>query len=243
VVPVLVLLTFAACLAFHRLVIRKGYLDERSGWPAKLASGSPSCPCQIVPDGVYLQPTYTWSRVGISGAVYVGLHPALLSLLGPEAEVEVRAAGDRVEKGDVLASLGRSGLRLTVRSPISGRVSRVNRRVVHGEPRWDEVEAGGAPWLYQVWSENVADETPRWLTGRRALEWARHRSEEVRSFLLEACPAGGLGAVMADGGDLPTGILGAMDQGVWHRFEERFLAPLEGAAAGAADPLHPLHQE
>jgi len=234
-VPVLVLLTFAACLVFDRLVVRKGYLDERSGWPAKLAWGSPSCPCQTVPDGVYLQPTYTWSRIGASGRVYLGVHPALLALVGPQGELELLAEGDRVEKGAALARLGRAERRLTVRSPIAGRVAKVNREATRGAAWWGEVAAGRTPWLYELRAETVAEETPHWLTGRAALDWTRRRYEELRAFLLDAAPAARLGAVMADGGDVSVGILGSMDQSVWTTLEERFLAPPVGGAERSDD--------
>ncbi len=228
-VPVLVLLTFAALVALHRFVLAKGYLDVTSGWPQKLEVLPQPAAERLVPEDVFLQPTYTWGRVGEWGTVCLGVHPMLLRLIGASGEIELRPRGDRVAKGEALARLGLGGRRLTVRSPIAGQVVRVNRRAA-GETRWLEVEDEGGPWLYCLRPEPAADETPRWLRGAAALDWTRGQYRQLRTYLQSTVVAGHLGAVMADGGELPVGILAETDQGVWTGLERRFLAP-EGTMA------------
>jgi glycine cleavage system H lipoate-binding protein len=223
-VPVLVLLTFAALVALDHFVLSKGYLDEKSGWPARLEVLPPLAAHERVPAGVFLQPTYTWSRVGESGAVYLGVHPTLLGIVGPCCEIELRAPGERVAMGEALVRIGRAGRRLTVRSPIAGRVERVNRHA-GGEPGRRTVEGGNPPWLYLLRPESAAGAGSGWLSGEAALEWTRRRYDQLREYLQSADRAGHLGVVMADGGELPAGILGEMDEGVWAGLEDRFLSP------------------
>ena len=223
-VPVLVLLTFAALVALDRFVLAKGYLEESEGWPERLESLPGPAAVERVPADVFLQPTFTWSRIGEWGTVCLGVHPMLLRLIGTSGEVELRSKGERVKKGEPLVRLWRAGRHLTVRSPIGGRLVRVNRRA--GEAPWCEGE-DCPPWLYRLKPEGVEEEEARWLRGTAALEWTRRQYELLRAYLCEAVSPGRLGAVMADGGEVPAGILGETDQGVWTGLESRFLTPVD----------------
>ncbi len=230
-VSVLVVLTFAALVAFDWFVLRRGYLEEKAGWPAKLESLPAGAAEQQVPAGVFLQPTYTWSRVGEWGGVYVGVHPMLLRLIGESGEIELRAPGERVEKGDALVSIWRGGHHLTLRSPLTGRVDRLNRHA-SDQARWFVVEESGGPWLYHVRPERVAEEVPRWFSGAAALDWTRRQWQQLGAYLQSVVPAGHLGTVMADGGEPPLGILGEMDDAAWTGLERRFLAPAAEGGEG-----------
>jgi len=100
---------------------------------------------------------------------------------------------------------------------------RVNRRAADAMD-WRAVERDGAPWLYRLQTERGAGEGREWLSGAAALEWARVRYHQLCAYLQDAVAASHLGAVMSDGGELPSGILGEMDEGVWAGLEQRFLA-------------------
>ncbi len=228
-VPVLVLLTFAVLVALDYFVFRKGYLEERTGWPANLENLPLSAAHDRIPAGVFLQPTYTWSRIGEWGGVYIGVHPMLLRLVGEAGELELRAPGEHVAKGDALVRVGLAGRRLTLRSPVSGRVDRLNRHAA-GTP-WREIEGEGSPWLYRVKPEAIAEEKPQWFSGEAALEWTHRQYQQLRAYLQDVITGGHVGTVMADGGELPVGILGQLDEGVWTGLQDRFLA--EGGGSGA----------
>ena len=219
-VMVLVVLTFAVFIALDYFVLRKRHVLATEASPV-MAGLSPLWAAQEqVPAGVLLQPTFTWSRAAASGSVYFGVHPMLLQLVGAPFALEFRDPGERVAKGDPLVRVARGDRYLTVRSPVAGRVLEVNR-AAKGETRW---AANGDTWMYRVEPERVADEVPAWFSGDRAVEWTRRQYEQLRSYLHDAVADGHLGAVMADGGDLPTGILGDMDARVWAGLEDRFLA-------------------
>jgi glycine cleavage system H lipoate-binding protein len=220
-VVMLVLLTFAAFIALDYFVLRK-----RRALAVERAAGlSPLWAAQEqVPTGVLLQPTFTWSRATAKGAVLLGVHPMLLELVGAPFALEFRDPGETVAKGDPLVRVARGDRHLTVRAPVAGRVMEVNREAKHGT-RWSE---NADTWLYRLQPERVVDEVPLWFSGDRAVEWTRRQYAQLRSYLHDAAADGHLGAVMADGGDLPVGILGDMDESVWAGLEDRFLAHDEG---------------
>ncbi len=236
-VPVLVLLTFAALVALDRFVLSKGYLEEKSGWPATLETLPAEAASALVPDEVRLQPTYTWSRAGERGgdALYVGVHPLLLDLVGLPCELDLRAPGERVAAGDSLVRIGCGSRRLTVHSPVAGRVERVNPRAA-GATRWRVVPGEGAPWLYRIRGERTTGAAPAaWLKGDAALEWTRRQYRRLSDFLQAAAPAAHLGPVVADGGRLRAGLLREMDAGVWAGLDSWFLAPSGPAATRPGD--------
>lgn len=215
----LVVLTFAVFIALDYFVLRKRHALATDAAAAGL---SPLWAAQEqIPAGVQLQPTFTWSRATAKGAVLLGVHPMLLALVGAPFALEFRDPGTTVAKGDPLVRVARGDRHLTVRSPVSGRVLEVNR-ATKGGTRW----SGNADtWLYRLQPERIADEVPSWFSDERAVEWTRRQYGQLRGYLHDAVTDGHLGAVMADGGDLPAGILGEMDARVWAGLEDRFLAP------------------
>lgn len=167
-----------------------------------------------VPPGVFLQPTWTWSRLGEWGEIYVGVHPMLLALVGHPVELECVAPGANVAKGEPMLRFGSRGHRLTVRAPVAGMVELVNYPPVGGAA-FPAVHAPEATWLYRIFPDRLADEMQGWLTGEAAAEWTRRRYADLREYLVTAAGEGHLGTVMADGGELPAGVLAMMNDEVW----------------------------
>jgi glycine cleavage system H lipoate-binding protein len=221
-VALLVLLTFAVCVALDYFVWSRARSARAPAWRELEPLTAARRPA---PAGVFLQPTFTWSQVGSSGEVYVGVHPMLLGLVGDPLEFDCREPGERVAKGEPLVRVGRSGRRLTVRSPVAGRVEVVNSPPLAGRNALAPPETPDAPWLCRLLPDRLAEERTSWLSGDEAVEWTRRRYEDLRTYLHNAVVGAHLGTVMADGGEMPVGILAELDQGVWTGLADRFLAP------------------
>jgi glycine cleavage system H lipoate-binding protein len=223
-VVMLVVLTFAVFIALDYFVLSKRHVLAADASPATAGISPLQAAQQQVPAGVFLQPTFTWSRATASGNVLLGVHPMLLEMVGSPFALEFREPGEQVAKGDPLVRVTRGDRHLTVRSPMDGWVMQVNREA-KGTERW---AGNGDTWLYRLEPARVADEVASWFSGDRAVEWTRRQYAQLRSYLHDAVAGGHLGPVMADGGDLPAGILGDMDAQVWAGLEDRFLAHDEG---------------
>ena len=223
-VMVLVVLTFVVFIALDYFVFSRQHAE--AAFPAhETRPAVEALPAvrQAIPVGISLQPTFTWSRFGPAGEAYVGVHPMLVGLIGEACEFELLDAGAHVGRGDPLVRLAQGGHRLTVRSPIGGRVEHVNRQVT-GETRWRDLEENNGGWLYRIRPETATEESPGWLRGESAAAWTRRQYGLLRDFLHDTLADGHLGFVMADGGELPVGILEDMDGSVWAALEERFLS-------------------
>jgi glycine cleavage system H lipoate-binding protein len=216
-VAALVVLTLVVLVLLDRHVYGKRLTQAAARGPVGPPLTSLLSASRSVPAGVSLQPTFTWGSFGLDGELYLGVHPMLLGLIGTPLEVEALTPGTHVTKGEALVRIGTGGRHLTVRSPISGRVDRVNRPATNAaEPR--------NTWLYRLMPDHVTGETKGWLSGEQAAGWTRRRYADLREFLMRAAGDPRLGAVMADGGDLPTGILAEMDEQVWAGLDERLAA-------------------
>jgi glycine cleavage system H lipoate-binding protein len=221
-VAVLVVLTIAALIALDFFVLRKRRAVAPEPALAMPGLEPLSEAAARLPWGVFLQPTFTWTRIEPDGSLLVGLHPLLLGIVGAPYDIELLDDGETVGKGEPLVRIGKSGRHLTVRSPVAGRVTEINR-VVQGETDFAAVAKDGGSWLYRITPQHVGDEVPGWLIGERAVEWTRRQYDRVREHMLSLVGPGEVGAVLADGGELLTGVLGQLDAAAWEEFERSFL--------------------
>jgi glycine cleavage system H lipoate-binding protein len=219
----LVIISVAALIAFDYYVVRPRRVLRRQGVKIPMPGLEPlSGTARHVPADVFLQPTFTWSRIGEDGDLLVGLHPLLYGLVGAPYELELVAEGSPVTKGAPLARVGRAAHRLTVRAPVGGTVTAVNHRIA-GETDWSETEAGEGAWLYRVHPKDVGDETSTWFLGERAVAWTRDQYARLRNRLIGEVGQTPLGVVMADGGEIPVGVLNELDDKVWRVVQDEFL--------------------
>lgn len=222
-VALLVIVSIVALIALDYFVLRKGRMAREAVEKIEMPGLQPlSEAFRRLPAGVFLQPTYTWSRIREDGEVLVGLHPILFGLVGAPYELELLGEGREVKKGSPLARVGRSGRRLTVNAPFAGVITAVNHRV-SGETDWSGLSETDGAWLYRVRPVQVGDEVPTWLIGERAIEWTRAQYARLRNRLAGVAMAHSLGAVMPDGGEIPAGILGALDEQAWRAVQVEFL--------------------
>ncbi len=174
-----------------------------------------------LPDGVFLHPTLTWGRLHPEGDVELGIHPLLLGLVGKSSQIEPRGELGRIEEGDPIARIVAGDRELVVRSPTGGRIVATNPRATSdaswSEAIWDE------GWVCRVRPDRLSAEIGSWLISDEAVEWTKRRYGDIRDGILGLTPHGGSGLMLADGGEIPVGVLTQLDDEAWQRFEKDFL--------------------
>jgi len=221
-VALLVVLTILALLAADYFLLRRGrYAEEAEGIPLPGLEPLSAAIAQL-PAGVFLQPTFTWSRIRSDGDLLVGVHPLLFGLVGAPYGIELLPNGEHVGKGAPLARIRKSGRSLTVRSPVEGRIAEVNRAVT-GETDWKGLNGGTGSWLYRIIPVEVGSEVSTWMMAEQAADWTRRQYQRLREHLSTLAVGPDLARTMADGGEVPAGILAALDDAAWTRFEATFL--------------------
>lgn len=174
---------------------------------------------RMMPRGIFLQPSFTWSKILDSGDLAIGIQPVLIGLIGAPDEVVLAEPGENMPEGNVLLTLRKGNKSLQVRSPVSGTVEFVNPQIGKDTTPLDV----SRNWLYILKSVDVAAEVPRWLIEKRAEQWIKEKYRQIRNFFIQLAPDTQVGATLADGGDIPLGILDKFDNTVWQHFEEKFL--------------------
>ena len=172
-----------------------------------------------LPAGVFLQPTFTWSQVRSGGEVEIGVHPMLLSLVGPSRRLETRPVGEHVNRGDPLFTLEGCGRELTVRSPIAGRVIAANAPAP-SDTTWQS----RSDHTCLVGPDDLQSDIPLWMVGQSAVDWTKAQYGRIRDHLLARAAHPDTGLTLADGGELPEGALSSMDPEDWAAFERVFLS-------------------
>ncbi len=175
-----------------------------------------------LPGGVFLQNGFTWSRVTPDGAVEVGVHPMLIGLVGRDPELDLEIPGTRVERGHPFVRLGVGDRALSVRAPLSGRITARNRWP-RRDATWEGTRVRDGSWLYRIEPDDLAREVPTWMIGDRAADWTRNRYERIREHLQHAVADGTTGLALADGGEVPFGALHELPAEAWESFETKFL--------------------
>jgi glycine cleavage system H lipoate-binding protein len=175
-----------------------------------------------VPDGVFLQNGFTWSRVVPDGTVEVGVHPMLPGLIGDQTRYSLAETGRHFDRGDPILEIGTGERSARVRAPLSGRITARNR-FVSGPLSNREPDSVDTAWLYRIQPDDLAQEVASWMIGTPATEWAQDRYGRIREYLQRAVADGEAGLALADGGEVPVGALAGLDARAWSEFETRFL--------------------
>jgi glycine cleavage system H lipoate-binding protein len=217
-VVVLVVLTILALLALDYFVLSKRREMAEAAAPTLSAPEPLSRTVGQLPAGVFVQPGFTWSRIRENGDVATGVHPLVIGLVGEPYRVELMKVGESVERGEPFLQVGRGDRRLTLRSPVAGRIAEVNPDVARETARAGVRDRDGS-WLYRITPTHLDEEIPTWMVAERAAQWTRRQYEQLGEFFSGLVQEEAVGVTMADGGEIPTGILTKLDDRAWKEFQ------------------------
>lgn len=224
-----VILVVAAMFVHYLLVDRPREARARDGAPQPRPI-TLSDAVSGLPESVFLQPTFTWTRMRRNGEIFLGLHPMLTSLVGVDYTLELLADEGEVEKGSPLVRIHSGDRELRVVSPVDGRIVEGNTDFTP-LPGWTGYTMRGGSWVYRIQPRRVKSEIPLWLKGEEASAWAHQQYRRIRDFLFQSDVHHEVGVAAPDGGELPAGILRELDASVWKGFQASFLPPDAGTEA------------
>lgn len=188
-----------------------------------------------VPAGVFLDPGHTWVRLAPTGLLRVGADALATALLGRPDGLELKAPGDEVARGEVLATVLRGGRRLELRSPIDGTVKAVNAALAEAPDGLADAPFD-AGWLYQVEPRKVGASLKRMRIAEEAAEWMRAEARRFRDAVADlARPPELAGATALDGGVPVAGVATLLDDEGFERLAERFFHPRDDADGATAN--------
>jgi len=217
-VPIFMALTIVVLLAIDYFIIqprrKQAQVRESTGHPIPLMKT-----IQPIPPGLFLQPSFTWTRFEENGRIMLGIHPLIMGLIGPPYEVELLKDKESVKKGEPLVKINKNGRIITLKSPVNGEIHSYNQALL-GETDWEHLNMS---WLYEINPVQVSAELPAWKYSEDAGQWVNQKFQEMKSFVFDKLSTGQIGVTMADGGDIPVGILSELNQEDLDEFQTHFL--------------------
>ena len=177
-----------------------------------------------IPQGLFFSRNHTWSRLEPSGLARIGMDDLLLHLTGGVEVGFLHNEGTQVRKGDALIRIMQDGKELSLTSPVTGEVTRVNESLE--EDPGAIVEDPYGSWLCMIRPENWQGETADCYLAGRASSWMKDELTRFKDFLSGALSGNDLrvpSVVMQEGGELTDFPLAGLEKEVWDLFQEKFL--------------------
>lgn len=130
----------------------------------------------------YVHPGHTWARVTEDGDVVVGLDEFAQSVIGTVDNIDLPRLLHKVTQGAIALHVKHNDRRVTLVSPVSGRVIEKNEMVLNN-PALINSSPYGDGWLFKVRPRKVHFQLNNLFTGRAASQWQDiERAELARLF-------------------------------------------------------------
>ncbi len=178
-----------------------------------------------VPNGLYFDRAHTWAFMEKDGNIAVGIDDFLQHITGPITRVEMKSAGEKIKKGDLLFSIIQKGKQLNLYAPVSGVIKKQNEALIA-----DSSLINKSPytlgWIYMIEPSNWFKEIQLLEMAVKYRKWINTEFSRVKDFIAANLKPDSLEyahVVLQDGGALKDGILTDFGPEVWDDFQTNFL--------------------
>ncbi|MGB9697695.1 MAG: glycine cleavage system protein H [Ignavibacteria bacterium] len=172
----------------------------------------------LVPGELLYSKSHIWLKK-TDGGYLSGLDDFLLHTLGNVRIVRIVKPGTILRKGDVIMDVEFDSKRLTLRSPVTGKVVNSNTSLLD-KPLKDSYNN----WVFELESVDLA--ATDFISGEKISAWLKEEFRRLKDFLGFETMNPELGGVMMyDGGYVVEGVLSLLDEKGIRNFEDRFLRP------------------
>lgn len=178
-----------------------------------------------IPRGLLYNRNHTWTYLEKSGAARVGVDDLLLHITGGVSVDFLRAEGEQVNKGDLIAMVSKGDRQLKIASPITGKIQKLNA-AVHEKEGLINSDPYGKGWICKMKPENWKTEINDLKMDDEAVEWSQEELTRCKDFMAEAVHLinkDSTRVVLQEGGTLADFPLAEMPDEVWNKFQKEFL--------------------
>ncbi len=177
-----------------------------------------------IPEGVYFDKSHTWTFLERNGLLRMGIDDFLQKVTGPVTKINLKQEGEKVMKGEAIATLIQNGKRLTVKAPVSGTIHSLNSHLAldAGLVNQSPFDEG---WMYMISPENWRQEIPFLKLASEYHEWLKSEFSRLKDFLSYSVNINETQshAVLQDGGTIRQYVLKDLSPQVWEDFQINFL--------------------
>ena len=217
---IIIILFLLLLIPFWLIVNHKPVLKQALQQVQSLTAGILS-----IPQGIFFCKNHTWVHLEKTGDAKTGIDDFLLHVVGEVKIKAFRVAGNEIKKGDAIAELTAGDKRLTIYSPISGKITDTNPLITdnHRITGNDIYEQG---WFYTIKPSDWKAETAGFWFAEEASDWIKNELHRLKDFLStaiaeytpEKAPV-----TLQEGGELNINPLADMQVEIWNDFQKEFL--------------------
>jgi len=135
-----------------------------------------------IPGGVFISPWHTWAALTESGEVHVGIDDFANKLIGKVDAIEAPTPGMEVKQGQLLFNVRVGQNAIPFRSPISGRVIKVNGAVVEDPDRLG-ITSYESNWICLIDAEKLEEDLSNLKIGQEAVKFFEEELERLQDYV------------------------------------------------------------
>jgi glycine cleavage system H protein len=217
-----ILVFFALLIPFWLILNRK----MKAGRKIHNAVGLLSMAVLKIPAGVFHSKNHCWTFLDKKGIASLGVDDLLIHFAGDVKFSNQKKPGDKVMKGEWIATLTQGSKELKLFTPISGDILTVNSKLTDFPELLNE-EPYGNGWMFRIKPDNWVAETSNYYLAEEAVEWTSNELARMKGFIVQASEpysADKSMIVMQDGGEISDRPLSGFPQEIWTDFQLEFLS-------------------
>lgn len=138
-----------------------------------------------IPGGVFISESHCWASLEPDGLVRVGIDDFAKKLIGKIDSIEFPNLGMEVQKGQHLFSIKQGTHSIPFKSPISGKVEKVNKALSEDMDRLD-VSTYGKNWICKIDGAQLDAEIKELHIGQGAVTLFNQDIKKVQSYVKKA---------------------------------------------------------
>ncbi len=180
----------------------------------------------FVPKGIYLGKSHAWAYLMETGMIRVGLDDFLKHIIGKVARITTIGQKDTLKQNDVLFEVEQDDKKLTIASPISGKLRQINPNILNSPQKALGLSYKDR-WIYELEPTDWENDTKNLFLGSSASKWMEKefaRLKEFFAFLMsdDETP-GNYATILQDGGEIAEKVLEYSNTETWQKFQSDFL--------------------
>ncbi len=134
-----------------------------------------------IPGGIFVSPGHTWASVGQDGNVKVGMDDFAKKTIGKISEIELPNLGMKLEKGQTLFNIKQGNRSIPFKSPVSGKVSKVNSKMNSHLDQLDN-SVYNNNWLCMIDADDLDSEVSGLKIGKSAVVYYLEEIERYQNY-------------------------------------------------------------
>lgn len=179
----------------------------------------------IVPQGLYFDKSHTWAFMKKDGHVKIGIDDFMQHVTGQLTGIEMKNAGEKVRKGELLFTIIQQGKQLNIHSPVTGTIVSQNESLLSDASLLNTSPYANG-WVYTIEPHNWSLEIQFLTMADKYKYWLRDEFMRLKDFLARASRSHVAElqyVVLQDGGVLNDAVLAGLGPEIWDDFQTKFI--------------------